>query len=188
MRTFTKAELLTICEKELARLSKDLETAENSKVACNVRKVLTAWKNCLRLVSAASDTFAANSEVYTQGRDFDSFNIGTVAEQVLFNLRTSKNGMKSRADGYDHRLNGEKCEYKACLSHSSKNSPYTPDAKGRYNAVLLINCVGVYYIPAEEAVNLVDKYGRFKPNEDYIDFVPDDMLPICDELTERAVY
>ena len=188
MRTFSKSELLTVCEKEVSRLTHALENAENSQVACNTRKVLTAWKNCTRLISAASENFVANSEVYTKDRDFDSFNIGTVAEQVLFNLRTNKSAMKSRTDGYDHRLSGEKCEYKACLSHSSKNSPYTPDAKGRYNAVLLINCIGVYYIPADEAVNLVDKYGRFKPNEDYIDFVPDDMLAICDDLTERAVY
>ena len=181
MKTFTKVDLLSMTTAEKARLLEKIN-GEGAKQACNDRKVLTACLNAEKILRAVGDKFTANAEVYTAGRETPIFNYGTVAEQALFYLRTHRATGKSEKDGYDHNLNGRKCEYKACLSHSSKNSPYTPNNTGKWADVLLVNAVGVWYIPAEDAQGLIDKYGRFSPTADYSEYMPEDMIDLCDSL------
>ena len=182
MKTFTKADLLNMATAEKARLLEKIDS-EGAKQACNDRKVLTACVNAEKILLAVGDKFTANAEVYTAGRETPIFNYGTVAEQALFYLRTRRATGKSDKDGYDHSLKGRKCEYKACLSHSSKNSPYTPNNAGKWADVLLVNAVGVWYIPAEDAQGLIDKYGRFNPTADYSEYMPEDMIDLCETLT-----
>lgn len=181
MKTFNKADLLEMVRAEKARLIEKID-GEGAKQACNDRKVLTACVNAEKILNAVGDKFTANAEVYTANRETPIFNYGTVAEQALFYLRTHRATGKSDKDGYDHSLKGRKCEYKACLSHSSKNSPYTPNNGGKWADVLLVNTVGVWYIPAEDAQALIDKYGRFNPIADYGDYVPEEMVDLCESL------
>ena len=182
MKTLTYADLRAMLEAETARLQNLIET-EGAKKACNYRKTLTACINCEKLVVACGDKFKANSELYTADRETPVPNYGTVAEQALFYLMTHKATGKSAKNGYDHTLRGKRVEYKACLSASSKNTPYTPTDRGLYRDVLLVNTCGVWYIPADEAKDLTEKYGRFKHNGDYSEYIPDDLRDLCDLLT-----
>lgn len=185
MKTLNYEEMMNMIATEKARLQALIDS-EDAKKACNDRKTLVACLNMERLLIACGEKFTANAELYTAKREMPIFNYGTVAEQALFFLRTRKNAGKSSMDAFDHRLKGRKCEYKACLSASSKNTPYTPDDKGRYNDVLLINTQGIWYIPADEAQGLVEKYGRFSHNTDYAEYVPEDMVEACDRLTAKV--
>ena len=184
MTYFTNQALRSAVEKELNRLTANLESA-SAKDACNIRKAITATNNMSRLLDACGERFEANSEVYTADRDFELFNYGTVAEQALFFLYTRRNSEKSEKIGFDHTIKRAKCEFKACLSHSSKNTAYKPNDNGRFADVLLVNAVGVFYIPAEYAVTLVDSRGRFNPVKDYADYVPEARKELCEVLTMK---
>lgn len=186
MQTLHYAEMKTMLTAERARLENLIETG-TAKDACNYRKTLTACMNMDALVTACGERFTANAEIYTAKRDTPIFNYGTVAEQALQFLYVRRNTSKSTATGYDHSIKRRPVEYKACLSSSSKNTPYTPNDKGVYADVLLINTVGVWYIPAEYACALTEKYGRFGFKEDYSDYVPEECQDLCDRLT-AAIY
>lgn len=185
MTHFTNSTLHSAVVRETARLAEKLNHA-SAKEACNVRKAITATENISRLINACGERFEANSEAYTADRDFELFNYGTVAEQALFFLYTHRNSEKSEKVGFDHTIKRAKCEFKASLSHSSKNTAYKPNERGQFADVLLINAVGVFYIPSEVAVTLVDSRGRFNPVKDYSEFVPEGKREMCEVLTMKV--
>ena len=187
MKNFTKAEIRRKCTAEAERLQRliDIATQEkNNNAKNNAKKALIGVRNLYRLVGLCADNCTFDSETYTKDRDFEFINIGTVAEQILFHVRTGHVNLRKIDDkrGYDHKLAGVKAEYKACLSPTSLNSPYTGKAD-----VLLINGAGIYFIRKEDAQSLVNSQGRFKYNQDYIDYVPDEFIDICDTIRAATV-
>lgn len=184
MKKQMKNELMFAAETEQARLQTLIDT-EGAKKACNYRKTLTACINSQKVIRACSDRFWAETELYTAGRVVPMYNIGSVMEQALFFLDVRRCTGKSTKIGFDHAHRGKDVEYKACLSASSKNTPYSPTPRGKYKDVLLVNAVGVWYIPAEDARALVDKYGRFAHNADYSEYMPDEERDFCEKLTAK---
>lgn len=186
MQKLNYTEMKTMLTAERARLENLIETG-SAKDACNYRKTLTACVNMDALVTACGERFAANGELYTAKRETPIFNYGSVAEQALQFLYTRRNSEKSTKTGFDHTIKRAPVEYKACLSSSSKNTPYTPNEKGVFADVLLVNTLGVWYIPAEDARGLTEKYGRFNPKMDYSEYIPESKQELCDRLT-AAIY
>lgn len=184
MNNYSKNYIDRACIAEAVRLGDIINRAQamkNNNAKQNAKKALVGVENLKKLVDLCADSCTFDSEAYTKDRDFEFVNIGTVAEQIIFHIRTGRINLRKARAGkqYDHLFRGVKAEYKACLSPTSCNTPYTGKAD-----VLLINGQGIYFIPKEEAVNLVNSQGRFKYNESYIDYVPDEYVEDCYKIMD----
>lgn len=185
MKKYTKNYIVHACIAEAVRLEDVINRAQamkNNNAKQNAKKALVGVENLKKMVSLCADSCTFDSEAYTKDRDFEFVNIGTVMEQVIFHLRTGHINLRKAPAGkaYDHLFKMVKAEYKVCLSPTSCNTPYTGEAD-----VLLINGQGVYFIPKEDAINLVNSQGRFKYNKSYIDYVPDEYVEDCFRIMDE---
>lgn len=192
---FTKKQLLEQTAERLETLHVRMSDASPAD-RCNIKKTLTAWETMARYLNAVSDKFQSYSSVYTDKENGARYaNIGDVSEFILYALKTGKlsckNGL-SRQQGFDHISlddTGKRVtvEYKACFSNSSKNTPFKPMSNGKYaQIVLLATPCGIYAIPSETALELMDARGRFKPI-DYSEYNAPNMVGIVNRLN-MAVF
>ena len=106
MKNYSKDYIDRACVAEAVRLGDVINRAQamkNNNAKQNAKKALVGVENLKRLIDLCADSCTFDSEAYTKDRDFEFINIGTVAEQIIFHIRTDI------VPGRRHLVFGEIC-------------------------------------------------------------------------------